>query len=62
MSPDEDKINAIANMSPPRTRKQCQSFLGCANFFRTHIKNMAEMIKPISDILTFHGNNYTAVI
>ena len=58
MSPDEDKINGIKNMSPPRTRKQCQSFLGCANFFRSHIKNMAEIIKPISDALALHGNNY----
>ena len=51
ISPDEDKINAIREMSQPRTKRQCQSFLGCVNFFRAHVKNLACTIKPISDTL-----------
>ena len=51
LSPDGDKISAITEMSAPRTKRQCQSFLGCVNFFRNHIKDLAAVLKPLSDTL-----------
>ena len=58
ISTDEDKIDAIVKMSAPRTKKQCQAILGCINFFRSHIRNLAAILKPISDTLVSTVNGY----
>lgn len=39
---------AMANLCPPRNRKQLRSFLGMAGYFRSHISNFARKTKPLT--------------
>lgn len=48
---DPDKIKAIQNFQPPKTRKQIQSFLGFINFYRKYIRDLSEQTSKLSDLL-----------
>ena len=37
-----DRIEAIVNMKPPKTVRDCRSFLGVVNYLRKHIGNLTE--------------------
>jgi hypothetical protein len=48
---DPNKVEAILNIDPPRSKKEVQSFLGKVNFLRRFISNLAEIIKYIKNML-----------
>ena len=49
--PNDKKIQAIQDMAVPRTKKQVQSFLGAANYWRQFVKNFASEAKGLTDTL-----------
>jgi hypothetical protein len=50
-----EKINTAIQLDKPVTREQLKSFLGLANYFRNHIRNMSALSHPLSQLL----RNYT---
>ncbi|KAK9395824.1 retrotransposon-derived protein PEG10 [Crotalus adamanteus] len=48
---DPAKVKTIIEWQPPRTRKQLQSFLGFANFYRQFIPSFAEIALPLTELL-----------
>ncbi|XP_060539018.1 uncharacterized protein LOC132709560 [Pantherophis guttatus] len=48
---DPAKVQSVLQWQPPRTRRQLQSFLGFANFYRQFIPSFAEIAKPLTDLL-----------
>ena len=49
--PDRENIQAIQNMSVPKTKKEMMRFIGGISWFRNHIPNLSEITKPLSDTL-----------
>jgi hypothetical protein len=49
---DPIRVEAIQTLSPPRFRKEVQSFLGKINFLRWFVSNFAELVKHIITMLT----------
>ncbi|XP_062701336.1 uncharacterized protein LOC134285160 [Aedes albopictus] len=49
--PLTDNIKAIKNMPVPKTIKQVRSFLGTVNFYGKFIPKIAEIRKPLNDLL-----------
>ncbi|KAL2884602.1 hypothetical protein HOO65_100006 [Ceratocystis lukuohia] len=47
ISMDPRKVEAISTWEAPKTVKGVRSFLGFANFYRTFIKNFAELAAPL---------------
>ena len=50
ISPDPDKVEALASWPIPVTVKDIKSFLGFAGFYRRFISGFAVMAKPLSDL------------
>ena len=48
--PDPDKIKAISEWPPLKTKKNVKSFVDCANFYRSFIHNFASIAKPLTDL------------
>jgi hypothetical protein len=48
---DPKRVEAIKNLSLPRSKKDIQSFLGTINFIRRFIENFAELAKHITTML-----------
>jgi hypothetical protein len=48
---DPKRVEAIKNLSLPRSKKDIQSFLGTINFIRRFIVNFAELTKHITAML-----------
>lgn len=48
LSPVLSKVEAISGFPAPQNRKQLQSFLGMANFYRSYIANYASITKPLT--------------
>lgn len=48
---DPRKVKAVLKWQAPKTRKQLQSFLGFANFYRQFIPAFAQVILPLSNLL-----------
>jgi hypothetical protein len=48
---DPKRVEAIKNMSLPRSKKDIQSFLGTINFIRRFIVKFAELTKHITVVL-----------
>jgi hypothetical protein len=48
---DPKRVEAIKNLSLPRSKKDIQSFLGTINFIRRFISNFAELTKHITSML-----------
>ncbi len=47
---DPKRLEPIKNLQEPRSLKEVQSFLSLCSYFRAHIPNLAEMLKPINDL------------
>ena len=45
--PGKDKLKAIQKAERPKTVTEIKAFLGLCNFFRTHIKNFAQVASPL---------------
>jgi hypothetical protein len=48
---DPSRVKAIQTLSPPRSRKEVQSFLGKVNFLRRFVSNFVELVKHITTML-----------
>jgi hypothetical protein len=48
---DPIRVEAIQNLSFPRSRKEVQAFLGKINFLRRFVSNFAELVKHITSML-----------
>jgi ribonuclease HI len=48
---DPSRVEAIQTLSPPRSKKEVQSFLGKINFLRRFVSNFAELVKFITTML-----------
>ena len=57
ISPDEEKVEAIAQMPHPRNVKECQAFLGAVGYYRKFIPSVTELEEPIRN-LTREGIRY----
>ena len=51
ISMESDKVAAILDWPFPQSRKQLQSFLGFANFYRAYLANYAHITAPLTDLL-----------
>ena len=44
------RLKAILELPKPHNKKSCRSFLGVLNYIRKHIRNFAEMAKPLTEL------------
>ena len=51
IQPQRDKLDAINNFVLPKTKKQLQSFLGLANYYRNYVRNYAEIACKLYDLV-----------
>lgn len=49
-APDPEKLDAIKQMRPPRTKKEVKSFLGLAGYYREYVPNFSDIAKPLTDL------------
>jgi len=47
---DPEKLSVVENMSPPKTKKELRRILGFFNYFRDHLMNYAEIVRPLTDL------------
>ncbi len=50
IKPGKDKLKAVANQTPPENTRQVRQFLGLCNFFRSHIRNFAQIAAPLTEL------------
>jgi hypothetical protein len=46
--PGTDKLKAVSHAQPPATVNEVRQFLGLCNFFRTHVRNFAQILAPLT--------------
>jgi hypothetical protein len=51
-APTADHAAKIENCPPPQDIKQLQRFLGMVNFYHRFLPNCAQVMKPLTDLLT----------
>ena len=51
IKPNREKIKAILEMPHPKNVLETQSFLGCINFYRKHIKNHSIIATPLYNLI-----------
>lgn len=51
MRPTKDNVQAIRDMKRPQTVKDVRSFMGSVNFYGKFIPNVADLRKPLNDLL-----------
>ena len=51
LDPVESKVYDICKMERPQTLSQLRRFLGMINYYRSHLKNLAEIIYPLTNLL-----------
>ena len=51
IAPLEDRVAAIRELSPPKTVKDLQSYLGMLNYYRRFIKHAAHHLYPLYNLL-----------
>ena len=49
--PVAEKVRALEKAEPPRSKKQLQSFLGSANYYRKFLENYGMITVPLYDLL-----------
>ena len=54
ISPDPDKVKAIADLPAPRNISQIRSFLGMVNQLSKFTGHLTDKTKPIRDLLRLH--------
>jgi len=59
--PGTDKLKAVQMAAPPISVKEVRQFLGLCNFFRTHVRNFAQISAPLT-ALTRKDSGFTAKI
>ena len=47
-----DKKDSILDFSKPITQKQLKQFIGLASYFRTHVPNHSDIVRPLERMLT----------
>ena len=50
IKPDPKKIRAIEEYPVPKTVRDIRAFLGLAGYYRRHVKNFAELAKPLTNL------------
>ncbi|OAF70865.1 hypothetical protein A3Q56_01372 [Intoshia linei] len=48
---DPNKVKAIGNIAAPTTLKRLRSFIGMCSYHRQYIKNFADIVGPLHDLL-----------
>jgi len=48
VKPGSDKLKAVAQATPPSNVHEIRQFLGLCNFFRTHVRNFAQITAPLT--------------
>lgn len=51
-----NKVAALRNASPPRTKKELQQFLGIANYYHRFVPQFAMLVAALMDLLQGRGN------
>uniref|UniRef100_A0A803TTB8 Gypsy retrotransposon integrase-like protein 1 n=1 Tax=Anolis carolinensis TaxID=28377 RepID=A0A803TTB8_ANOCA len=59
---DPSKVSDLNEWGVPQTRRQLQSFLGFANFYRSFIKGFAQITAPLTELLKTKGKGETAKV
>lgn len=49
--PSEEKVSAIREFERPTTIKLLQKFVGMVNYYRRYVPNLAELCRPIHDVI-----------
>ena len=52
----QDKCDAIRNMKPPKSVKECHTFCGMVNFLSTFCKNLRQLLIPIYKLTKKHAH------
>ena len=47
----ESKVEAIQRISEPTDKRSLRSFLGMANYYKSHVANFSEVCVPLTDLL-----------
>lgn len=55
VSPDPEKMAAVAEWQPPTTVRQVRSFLGFLGYFRQFMKDFVKIAKPLNELLRDTG-------
>ena len=50
IKPGSDKLRAVAAAGPPANVHEVRQFLGLCNFFRTHVRNFAQISAPLTKL------------
>jgi hypothetical protein len=45
--PGKNKLKAVQDSEPPKTVHQVRQFMGLCNFFKSHIRNFAQIGAPL---------------
>ena len=57
VSPDPDKVAAVADWQPPSTVRQVRAFLGFVGYYRRFIRDFAKIAKPLNELLSGTGRS-----
>lgn len=49
-SPDPERVQAIAELKPPRTKRDVRSVLGLLNYYRDYIPRYSEIVLPLTEL------------
>jgi hypothetical protein len=52
IKPGADKLKAVAATKPPNNITEVRAFLGLCNFFRGHVRNVAQLAAPLNLLTT----------
>jgi transposase InsO family protein len=55
----KEKLQGVLDFKLPSTTVQLQSFLGLVNYFRDHVKNVAELERPLREMLKASKGKHT---
>jgi hypothetical protein len=50
VQPGTDHLKAIAATQPPKDVAEVRQFLGLCNFFRSHVRNFAQLSAPLTEL------------
>jgi len=50
ISVNPDSIEAVKKWTPPKSKREVESFIGFTNYHRDHIKNFAEIAEPLHQL------------